>query len=100
MTKALIPINPTNNNAIVANARDWYGYFADILNNYVVSGLELTSISNTDIQIGIGKARIKGLVFNVSTAESIIVIGNGDRYLHVRIIETNGNPNGSRVCIL
>ena len=94
MVKSLIPINPTNNNAVVANARDWYGYFADILNNYVVNGLELTSISNVDIQIGLGRARIKGLIFSVTTAESITVTGNGDRYLHVRIIETNEDPTG------
>ena len=93
MVKSLIPINPTNNNAVVANARDWYGYF-NFLNNYVEEGLELTSISNVDIQIGLGRSRIKGLIFSVTTAESIAVTGNDDRYLHARIIETNGNPTG------
>ena len=99
MVKSLIPINPTNNNAVVANARDWYGYF-NFLNNYVEEGLELTSISNVDIQIGLGRARIKGLVFSVTTAENITVTGNNDRYLHARIIEADGNPTGMKFLII
>ena len=99
MVKSLVPISAVGVNAKIINSRDWYGYF-NFLNNYVEEGLELTSISNVDIQIGLGRSRIKGLVFSVTTAESIAVTGNNDRYLHARIIETDGNPTGVALIFL
>ena len=99
MVKSLVPISAVGVNAKIINSRDWYGYF-NFLNNYVEEGLELTSISNVDIQIGLGRSRIKGLVFSVTTAESIAVTGNNDRYLHARIIEADGNPTGIALIFL
>ena len=87
MTINLIPRDKTNTPLKVKSIQ-WQEYFS-FLNNYVADGLELSSLSPTDISIGIGAGRINGLIVIVDSAEAVTVTGNGTRYCHLHIVRAN-----------
>ncbi len=64
MARILVPRSPCMSSKTVAST-DWTDYFKDIINDYIVCGLDVVAGCGLNIDVGIGNARVIGLhLFN------------------------------------
>lgn len=95
MAKILIPRSDVSTPKLVAPS-DWEEYFADIVNDYVRSGLTISAGTGLAVNIASGKARVKGLFVNNTTSTSHSgLTANTVNYVYITVSRDVSNEPSS-----